>query len=336
MMSDPDRVAGKIRAALAPRSLGLWPTPLEAHAALAAVAGLDALWLKREDRSAPGYGGSKVRGLEFLFADAPRGTAFVTIGGTGSTHCLATAVHARRLGAAAALAQFPQPHTDGAAAVAAACSAWAPVVVRPATRAGLPLAVVRAWRAAGRLGPRRWLPGGGAHPRAVIGHFLAGLELAAQLPAPPHAIVAALGSTGTVAGLTLAVAALQWPTTVVAVRVAPRLVANAWRARRLAGGARRLLARIGVAVPVPRAPLVVHGLGAGYGYPTAAGEEARRVAQQLGLELDATYTAKAFAAVPALAPRGFRHIVFWHTFAPPPPPPPSPPFSTSTGPEPTA
>jgi len=33
------------------------------------------------------------------------------------------------------------------------------------------------------------------------------------------------------------------------------------------------------------------------------------------LRLDPTYGAKAFAVLPALAPRGFRRIVFWHTFA---------------------
>ncbi|MGH7605720.1 MAG: hypothetical protein ACREME_00145, partial [Gemmatimonadales bacterium] len=79
----------KIRSAFAPRSLGPWPTPLDAAPALGGAAGLDALWLKREDRA----GGNKVRGLEFLLADVPRHASLVTVGGTGSTHCLATAVH---------------------------------------------------------------------------------------------------------------------------------------------------------------------------------------------------------------------------------------------------
>ena len=88
----------KIRTALAPRSLGAWPTPLERAA--------PELWIKREDRSASVAGGNQVRGLEFLLARLPAGAAVVTVGGWGSTHCLATALHARALGYRVALAQF--------------------------------------------------------------------------------------------------------------------------------------------------------------------------------------------------------------------------------------
>ena len=80
-------LATKIRAAFAPCRLGTWPAPLEAHPALAHALGLQALWLKREDLT----GGNKVRGLEFLLAGAPPRSVFVTIGATGSSHCLATA-----------------------------------------------------------------------------------------------------------------------------------------------------------------------------------------------------------------------------------------------------
>ena len=137
----------------ATRSLGRWPTPLEGAPALAEHAGVDALWLKREDVA----GGSKVRALEFLFAGAPAGTVFVTIGGTGSTHCLATAACALQVGGLAVVAQFPQPASESAAQVAAACQLRAAMVVRSSTQITLPLAALRAWLAAGRLGPRRWI-----------------------------------------------------------------------------------------------------------------------------------------------------------------------------------
>src|SRR2546429_5645306 len=85
-VSDPERLTRKIRAALAPCSLGQWPTPLEpVPPALARALGLEALWVKREDRSSPRYGGNKVRGLEFLLAGAPPESVFLTGGGTGST-----------------------------------------------------------------------------------------------------------------------------------------------------------------------------------------------------------------------------------------------------------
>jgi D-cysteine desulfhydrase len=325
MVTDPVQLSEKIRAALAPCSLGRWPTSLEAAPGAAAALGLAHLWLKREDLSAAICGGVKVRGLEFLLAGARPDTVFVTIGGTGSTHCLATAVHARALGYRSALALFPQPDTDTARAVAVASAAAADIVVRAGSLFTFPLAVLSAWRAAGRLGRPRWIPGGGAHPRGVVGHCLAGLELASQLlPAlpPPDALLVPLGSGGTAAGLLLAVGLLGWPTTVVAVRVAPRLVANGWRVRSLALGAAALLRPLGVSPHLPLPALrLVDGLGPGYGHPSAPGESARRFAVAHGLALDPTYGAKAFAELRPLAASGFRRVVFWHTFAAPPPPP---------------
>jgi hypothetical protein len=63
--------------------------------------------------------------------------------------------------------------------------------------------------------------------------------------------------------------------------------------------------------------VVVNGIGAGYGHPTAFGEDARALAAAHGLTLEPTYGAKAFAALTSAA-RGYRRVVFWHTFAMPP------------------
>jgi len=180
--------------------------------------------------------------------------------------------------------------------------------------------VLAAWRRAGALGERRWIPGGGAHPRAVAGHVLAGLELATQVADPPDAIVLPLGTGGTAAGVSLAVGALGWPTRIVGVRVAPRIVANRWRTTWLAHAARRLLARHGIRLPPPasRIPLMlVDGVGAGYGHPSPEGEAARRLASQHGLALDPTYGAKAFAFLLQRAACDVQRVVFWHTFAVP-------------------
>jgi len=318
-MFDPSVLTRKIRAALAPSSLGTWPTPLEPAGPLANANGLESLWIKREDRSSALYGGSKVRGLEFLLRGAAPGTVYVSVGGTGSTHCLALAVHAAALSQRTVLAQFPQPSTDAARAVAAACRHVATCVVRARWRASLPLVVARAWITAQRLGSPRWIPGGGADPRGVVGHFLGGLEVAVQLPDAPDAIVVPLGSGGTAAGLALAVCALGWPTCVVAVRVAPVVVANRWRVAWLTRAAARLLARLELPLPGAHSGsvIVVDGLGAGYGHPSVPGEAARALAATHGLILDPTYGGKAFAALPAVAARGFRRVVFWHTFASP-------------------
>lgn len=317
-MTEPAQLSQKIRGALAPCRLGAWPTPLEPAPALAHALGLTELLLKREDRSAARAGGNKVRGLEFLFAGVAPGAVFVTVGATGSTHCLATAVHASRVGCRAVLVQFPQPETTESRAMAVASAAAAALVVRARARATLPAALWAGWRRARTLGRRRWIPAGGADPRAVVGQFLAGLELAAQVARPPDAIVLPLGTGGTAAGLVLAVTELGWPTRVIAVRVAPLVVANAWRVRALARAAARLLLRHGVALrPLGRAgPLViVNGAGKGYGYPTPAGERARALAASHGLTLDPTYGAKALALLARGVPGGVQRALFWHTFA---------------------
>src|SRR5207245_9134823 len=113
--------------------------------------------------------------------------------------------------------------------------ATASLVVTASPALTLPWAVLRAWRVAHDLGggTSRWIPGGGADPRAVVGQFLAALELGAQLDTPPDTIVVPLGTGGTAAGIALGVAWLGWSTEVVGVRVAPWCVANRWRRLRL-------------------------------------------------------------------------------------------------------
>jgi D-cysteine desulfhydrase len=307
-------LATKIRALLAPCSLGDWPTPLESQPRLARALGLHTLWLKREDLA----GGNKVRGLEFLLAGVPPRSVFVTIGGEGSSHCLATARQAKAIDCRTAVVLFPQPKTDASRAVEAQTRATANLVVRAGSLVTLPWAVLRAWRAAHHLGRGKphWIPGGGAEPRAVIGHFLATLELSSQLDAPPDAIVVPLGTGGTAAGIALGIAWLGWTTQVVAVRVAARVVANRWRALRLARKAAALLRESGVEFAVPRAAIrlrVVDGVGKGYGHPSAEGERASALAAEYDVRLDPTYGAKAFALF-LQRTTNMQRAIFWHTF----------------------
>lgn len=307
--------ATKIRTVFAPCSLGVWPTPLEAQPALARALGLEALWLKREDLA----GGNKVRGLEFLLSGVPRQAVFVTVGGEGSSHALATARAAKTQGHRTALALFAQPETDASRSMAAATAESANLVVRASSVLTLPWAVFRAWRAAYQLGPEgpHWIPGGGADPRAVIGHLLATLELTTQLDAPPDVIVTPLGTGGTAAGIALGVAWLGWSTRIVGVRVAPRLVANRWRTLRLARKAASLIRQGGLEFAVRRSSIrvdVVDGTGRGYGHPTEEGERARALALAYGVRLDPTYGAKAFGFFLRRSTHAARRTVFWHTF----------------------
>src|SRR4051812_12523364 len=71
--------------------LGVRATPVER----VSVGGAP-LWLKRDDLTSDVLGGNKVRALEFLLAGARSGATVLTVGSTGSTHALATAIYARQ------------------------------------------------------------------------------------------------------------------------------------------------------------------------------------------------------------------------------------------------
>jgi D-cysteine desulfhydrase len=150
----------------------------------------------------------------------------------------------------------------------------------------------------------------------VIGHFLATLELATQLDAPPDTIVTPLGTGSTAAGIALGVAWLGWSTRTVAVRVASWLVANRWRTVRLARKASSAIRQAGLEFNVPGSSFrldVVNAIGAGYGHPTRDGERARALAAEHGLRLDPTYGAKAFTFLQRREPQ-IQRAVFWQTF----------------------
>src|SRR5262245_25921957 len=110
-------------------SIGTWPTPVEPLGELARELGRPSaeLYVKRDDRSSPIYGGNKVRTLDVLFGEAlARGFGrIVATGAYGSNHALATVLHAPRVGLSADVALFPQPASRAAALGLAATLAHA-------------------------------------------------------------------------------------------------------------------------------------------------------------------------------------------------------------------
>ena len=238
----------------------------------------DGLWVQRDDRTASVYGGNKVRKLEFVLPVARRrGGPVLTAGGIGSHHVLAAAVYARRAGLEAEAVVYPQRVTPDVRRTQAALAALDGVrVTRCPHRYAMP-AVLAARLAA--LAPRRpyLLWPGASTPLGTLGYVSAGLELVAGFEGPePDAVVAPLGSGGTTVGLALGLALAGW-------RRARWSVDARW-------------------------------FGPGYGEPTREGEVATARARGLGLELEPTYTAKAFAAALELVDAG-RRVVFVQTYA---------------------
>lgn len=276
------------------------------------------LWIKRDDLTATPIGGNKVRALDFLLGGVSAGEEVLTAGAAGSTHSLTTIVHAKRLAAGTTVVRWPQEMNDVARVVALRIEAEADVTLDAGSVAG---AYWRALRV--RLSRDvRWVPPGGTSALGILGHVDGALELANQIadgscPVPAR-IVVPLGSGGTTAGLALGLELARLPTRVVGVRVVSRLVANHGRVLRLAGRAASLVERL-AHTHVPRVSpdriQVAEGyFGGAYARELAAGRAAaiRFAEGHAPLKLEATYTAKAFAA--ALAQCDGKATLFWLTF----------------------
>ncbi|MBC7790275.1 MAG: pyridoxal-phosphate dependent enzyme [Anaerolineae bacterium] len=296
--------------------LGSFPTPVEK---LEGFPVPGELWIKRDDLTAAELGGNKVRALEFLLAARRQGETVLTIGGEGSTHVLATAFHAQRLGVHTSAISWRHDMSDTSLAVAArAFDLCGRITMSRFALSGLSRAMIARW-----ADPSRYIPLGGSSPRGILGHVNAGLELAAQVASGelplPNAVVVPLGTGGTAAGLALGFSIAKLKTVVVGARVGPRAGANRWRVLRLARATTSLIAKLtGERLPRLSTPsvTVVHDVyGGGYGRPSVQGTAAANAMQRIwGLKLDATYSAKAFAAALALARTPNSRILFWLTF----------------------
>ena len=297
-------------------SLGDYPTPVES----VELPGLRApLWIKRDDLASPSLGGNKVRALEYLLADVKAGHLVLTGGGEGSTHVLATAVHASRMGARVHAVRWRHEMHEISDGVAQRAERECVAIETSSTPVG---GILRTLLRRMTLGAR-WIPFGGTSPRGILGHVNAALELADQVQAGelpmPDQVVVPLGTGGTAAGLALGFAAAGMQTQVVGARVVPRIATGRarvlWRARSTARWLRRTT---GVELPRVRrgAVRVVHDAYAGaYGRVSPLGTEAAAVMERAsGMRLDATYSAKAFAIALRVARAHSGVTLFWSTF----------------------
>ena len=308
------------------------PTPVRELRGLRSRAGIDAeLWLKDDGHTGELWGGNKPRKLEWILADARRRRrrTVVTFGALATNHGLATARYARAHGMRCVLVLVDQPvdaHVEAQLERIRGSGARVHVTHSTArTLAALPWLAIR-YAQARPPRPPYLLPPGGSSAVGALGFVEAGLELAAQVEAAelpePAAIVAALGSGGTAAGLLLGTRLGGLSSRILAVLVNDGLPLSERTLLRLARRSRRLLERRGARLPdvdLGGGGLeVVHGwLGDGYGHHTREADEAIALAAEAeGLRLDPVYTGKALAALLGLARSGelpAGPILYWHT-----------------------
>lgn len=299
----------ELRASLPRLPLGTAPTPVRE---LTALSGRTPVWLKDDGAFGDGgWGGNKVRKLEWLLAEAVRREkrTVLTFGALGTNWGLATARYARDHGLDTALALVDQPLDDHVRAQLERLRESGARLYFTHTKA-------RTYAAAPYLmlrhRPSYLVPPGGSNEFGVLGYVEAAFEIAAQIEAGqlprPGRVVVPVGSGGTAAGLWLGLElAGLGDVTVVAVVVNDTLRLDHRSLGALAGRCVRLLRARGAVFSAPalrpdRLFVTREWLGPGYGYSTPEGAAALRTArEQERLTLEPVYTGKAMAATLDLA-----------------------------------
>jgi D-cysteine desulfhydrase len=319
-------MTGAARPALDQRlSLVTGITPVRMLPALSALAGRD-VYVKQDDLTSPIYGGTKTRKLEYILHDAMAvcSGSLVTLGGWGSHHITATALHARSFGLQVNAVVAPQPNSRRVEA-ALRHSLAAGAILHPASGdLNAALCLWRLMRQLRRDGQRPYLVNlGGSSAWGCLGTVRGALELVEQERAG-HApltasLVVALGSGSTAAGLALGFVLAGSPRPIHAVRATSAMVVNRFVIGRLIEGAAKLLLgskehRALVREACELIQFDTAMIGRGYGWPTDSGTAAMKTAQLDDLMLESTYTAKAMASLLGQS-RHSTPTLYWHTLA---------------------
>lgn len=322
----------RLDAALArlPRvALGEWPTPLVPLRRLGQTLGLD-LWLKRDECSGLALGGNKARKLEFVLGDAlARGaTTLVTAGPLTSNHTMMTAAAGRRLGLdvhvvlggaapAAATGNLALTHLYGAQVH------FTPMNTADPSHEDLDASRRLCQRLVAETGGY-WIPPGASMPASVPGYAACIQEVIVQSAGefPFDAVVVAYGTGSTSAGVYAGLALADVPATMYAVAVSARAALARFGAPSPASLAQAAIDLYGWPLLLDRAQARVCWEQPqdepGYGISAPGAEAAlSQVAHDEGYLLDPIYTAKAAAAMMAMAAdgrlaRGSR-VLFIHT-----------------------
>ena len=314
--------------ALPRRELAFTPTPLLPAGNLRAALGPDApaILMKMDAWTGLGLGGNKVRKLEFVLApEQLEGIdTLITTGGPQSNHARATAAAAARLGMKCILVvngMPPDPPT-GNALLHLLFGADIRTVGTREERAPAMEEAAREVEAAG--GKAAIIPLGASTPLGALGYVRAAREIHEQFlatggwPRGRTWIFVSASSCGTLAGIVLGSALLGLGNVRlvgVSADVPEREMLEVTGA--LAVGAGELLGWTGT-VPEGLYLPDVDRIGAGYGIPTEASDEATTLfARREGVVLDPVYTGKVAAGMLAWIREGrvpfTDTVVFWHT-----------------------
>jgi D-cysteine desulfhydrase family pyridoxal phosphate-dependent enzyme len=307
---------------------GCYPTPLEELPRLrAALGGGPRLLIKRDDYTGAGFGGNKVRKLEYVLAEAVANgaEAAITIGGEKSNHARVTAALCARLGLRCILVLNAASAAPGSALKPASLrldemfGAEIHRVNSREERASTMAAIVDKLRREGRRVAE--IPLGASTPLGALGYVRAVEETAAQLAAlgaRPDYVFHSCSSGGTMAGIEAGCQLFGLGETRV-IGVSPDDPAAA-----ISAEVGSIIAGLNELLELPTGALrgevtvLDEFIGPGYGLDSPESVAALELlARAEGIVLDPVYTAKAMAALVDWVRKGKLTerdtVVFWHT-----------------------
>jgi L-cysteate sulfo-lyase len=285
------------------------PTPLEPMRRLTAHLGGPRLWVKREDATGLGFGGNKLRKLDYVLHDAVAAKADVLVSGgvVQSNSQRQVAAAAAKLGLECHLAVYhgrlapptPEYETSGNALLNRLFGAHLHDVPWTGNRNAAIEELGDRLRAQGRR--PYFVPYGVSNPLGAIGYASTIVEIAQQsrtLGVRPAAIVHCTGSAGTQAGLVVGASVAMPETRIVGIdidaepaRVRADVIACATAAADL----------IDTRFDESDVEVVAGHAGPAYGVPHAATIEAIKLAGALeAMPVDPVYSGKGLAGLIAL------------------------------------
>ena len=296
-------------------SLGDFPTPIKKCEELGKFLGHQNIFIKRDDLSGKKllngkhlFGGNKIRKLEFLIADAlnKQANTVITYGCAGSNHALATVICANQCGLKTILMLKPQPNSNIVQNNLLLDLYYGAQIYFFPDNQSRDLATQKIVENNKQI---YFIPTGGSVPLGIIGFVNGILELNEQIRSgqinEPDFIYVALGTCGTVTGILLGLRVLNLKTKVIAVSIEPEELSGELmeKTKKLFNETNKLLNSFDNTFPIfefPKDQLIINKnfCGKEYGLFTEEGLEAIELLKSYeNIILDATYTAKAMAAM---------------------------------------
>lgn len=302
------------------------PTPLEPMKRLATHLGGPRLWVKRDDATGLGFGGNKLRKLDYVLHDAvSKGADTIVSGGVVQSNSQRqVAAVAAKLGLACHLAVYhgrlapptPEYETSGNAFLNRLFGAHLHDVPWTGDRNAAIRTLVNDLQAKGRR--PYFVPYGVSNALGAVAYATTICEIEQQAALwgfRPAAIVHCTGSAGTQAGLVVGAAVAMPDTQIIGIdidaepaRVRSDVVALTRQAAEL----------LGASFDESTVEVVAGHAGPAYGVPHEATIEAIRLAGQMeALVLDPVYSGKGLAGLIAMIRQGrWRNdedVIFLHT-----------------------